>query len=140
MIIVDSSILVAATLSKDVHHCVASEWIKDNASVRLATPSFSLCEVSAALSRRGVSEQVIASVVDLIERDFEIISVTDDLLKEATKVAMKAKTKGADSIFIATADREECKLATLDKEQAERGSFLVETDYILRKNSKDENR
>lgn len=138
MIVVDSSILVAASYSKDIHHGVSSEWIKNNASAGLATPTLALCEVSAALSRRGVSEQVIASVLGLIENDFEILSVTDELIRAASKVAVRAKTKGADSIFIAAADSEECGLATLDKEQADRGALIVQTDYILLAYAKDE--
>ena len=49
------------------------------------------------------------------------------LLQESINVGIQAKTRGADTIYIALASVLKASIVTFDKEQAQRGESIVNT-------------
>lgn len=124
MIVVDTSLLVSFLSPNDPHHQKSLDWFESVLEQDLISPTLALVELAATFARAGYS---ISSTQSLINKAKSIINFesTDDCIQEAVFSALQCKCRGADSIFIGLALYNDCKLATLDIEQKNRGQLVV---------------
>jgi predicted nucleic acid-binding protein len=90
-------------------------------------PSFFLVEVSGALSRLGFDGRAIRRVVrSLTMPPHEIVTVGPRAAKAAQDVAIRAKLRGPDALYVWLARREGAPLYTLDREILSRGGAFCQ--------------
>ena len=131
MIVVDTSVVVAATNPQDIHHEQAKNWFNENQSEELVVPRFCLLEITSALTRRKISKTMIEEVIKYVHDRFTITDFDDSFVRENLDVVQKCSIKTGDAIFVTTAFLEEARyLATLDEQQADRAKSVVKTVYI----------
>ena len=131
MIVVDTSVIIAAMQHSEVHHEVAKDWFDKNEGEELLVPRFCLLEIASVLSRRKVSLAAIEKILSFVQKRFSISELDDLFVRENTKIVSKCFLRTGDAIFVTTAYLEEARyLVTLDKEQAERSKDLIKSHYI----------
>ena len=89
----------------------------------IVVPSFFVVEVSGALARLGFDGKTIRRFVDrLIAPPHEAATVGPKSANAARAVAIRAKLRGPDALYVWLARREGIPLCTLDREIVVRGA------------------
>jgi predicted nucleic acid-binding protein len=88
-----------------------------------------MVEVAAALSRTGsaagLAQQYALAIGQL--PNTVLVPLDDGLARQAAALGGQHKLRGADSVFLASAALFAAELVTLDREQLQRGSSIVQT-------------
>jgi hypothetical protein len=88
-----------------------------------------MAEVAAALSRTGsaaaLAQQYALAIGQL--PNTVLVALDEDLARQAAALGAQHKLRGADSVFLASAALFAAELVTLDREQLQRGSSIVQT-------------
>jgi len=131
MPVVDASVYVSLVNTHEEHHARSWSWFKEaqeNGESVLA-PAILLSEVATALSR-GVGDSKLAKriVANLKSAGLiELIPVTISLADLAATIAADNQIRGCDAIYVATAREYNEPLITLDQQQLDRASSVVQT-------------
>jgi predicted nucleic acid-binding protein len=124
-IVLDASVAIAAQRRMEPSYAASRARI-----IRVLTgadtvvvPSFFVVEVSGALARLGFDSRTIIRVVDAFTTPpHEIITVGPRGARAARAVAIKAKLRGPDALYVWLARRENVPVCTLDHEILKRGA------------------
>ncbi|HSN78120.1 MAG TPA: type II toxin-antitoxin system VapC family toxin [Anaerolineae bacterium] len=131
MAVIDASVYIALINVDEAGHAASWRWYIQTvrSGEHIFAPTIILGEVAAALSR-GLNDSDLAHrAVRRLERSraVELVSVTIILGKAAALVAADHRIKGCDAVYVALAQLRGEYLVTLDRQQLERGSLVVET-------------
>ncbi len=130
MAIIDASVYVALVNDREQAHTAAWAWFEaaQNAGEELSAPAILATEVASALGRGLASPEPALEVVSqLLESELiELVTVGRFLATHAAKIAAKYRIRGCDALYVALADQRRQPLITLDRQQLERGSAVVE--------------
>lgn len=132
MYVVDASVWVSWFVPDDPHHDSSHTWI--NAQViqgePMVAPVLALAEVAGAVARRTGSSEVAAGAISLMQRlpNARLVPVDSGLAQLGAMLAGGLRLKGADSLYVALAQRLGFTLVTWDQEQLERGRSVAVTD------------
>ena len=130
MKVIDTSVLVSLFNPKDIHHESAVAWMSGlDEEVCLLSPSLALVELTATFARAGYSEQSTLRILEKVKALLTIES-TDDCIQDGIQAALRAKCRGADSVFIGLCLYLGAELVTFDQEQKQRGATLVSVAEI----------
>jgi len=125
MILVDASVWVGRFLPQDAHHGACKAWLANYLAggETVVVPAHAFAEIAGAISRRTGDEALGRRAVELILKvpSLKVVNVGRDLGLEGATVASHCKLRGADALYVAAARTLNIPLATLDKEQEERG-------------------
>ena len=131
LLTIDASVFVSAARPSERGHAESTsflEWVR-KARPRLFLPTLVVAEVAAALSRTG-SDARLAQQYALAIRQLPnavLVALDEGLAEEAAALGAQHRLRGADAVYVATAALFAAELVTLDHEQLERGSAIVQT-------------
>jgi predicted nucleic acid-binding protein len=128
-IVLDASVAIAAQRPQEPAYFASRARL-----VRFLTgadtvlvPSFFIVEVSGALARLGFDSKAIGRLVDrLTAPPHEVATVGPRSAKAARLVAIRAKLRGPDALYVWLARREGAPLCTLDREIITRGASFCQ--------------
>jgi predicted nucleic acid-binding protein len=127
--VLDASVAVAAQRPNDPHYRAARARIvrfltgEDSALV----PSLFVVEVSGALARLGFERAKIVRIADaLTTYPHQVVTVGPRSARAARAIAIQAKLRGADALYVWLARRSGAALCTIDPEMAARGAAFCE--------------
>jgi predicted nucleic acid-binding protein len=130
-VVVDASVWVARLVDQDIFHAHSRAWLASQRAngVRFLAPTLLLVEVAAAISRRTGDSTLAQRAVAALESlpDLRLVDMDRSVVMAATKVAVELDVRGADAFYIAIARQLSLPLATLDADQLERASHVVDT-------------
>ncbi|RLD07579.1 MAG: hypothetical protein DRI56_06615 [Chloroflexota bacterium] len=130
-VVVDASIWVARLIDGDVFHSISRQWLdkQRDKGMSFLAPTLLLVEVAAAISRRTGSSDLAQRAIDALENlpNLRLIDMDHKVVQTAIRVGVDLGVRGADAFYIAIAQNLNLPLATLDIDQRERGSQIVET-------------
>lgn len=130
MAVVDASVILASVLPSDPNHVASKKWLDTliQAGDQFTIPVILLSEVSAPLSRAyNQPQQAKKLVQSLINAPFaNLVTITIPLANRAAVIAADYKIRGCDSIYVALAEAIGEELITLDKQQRDRASNLIQ--------------
>ena len=131
LLTIDSSVFVSAARPSETGNAESTRflaWVRESRP-RLFLPTLLLAEVSAALSRTGsaagLAQQYALAIGQL--PNTVLVALDEGLARQAAAFAAQHKLRGADSVFLASAALFAAELVTLDREQLQRGSSIVQT-------------
>ncbi|MBI1877508.1 MAG: type II toxin-antitoxin system VapC family toxin [Chloroflexi bacterium] len=131
MAVIDASVYVALMNANESHHTNSWAWFQQAQSAQelLSTPVILLAEVAAALSRGMNNPSLAHRVIQQLLRSkvINLVPVSPTLAKRAATIATDHQIRGCDAIYLALAEQLDDYLVTLDQEQLERGSAVVNT-------------
>ncbi len=126
--VVDAGIFVSYLLPRDDHHTRCRDWMRQQLSegAYFVAPIILLTEVGGAIARRASSNLGRRAVSQLQQLPgLRLLPVDHSLGVLATELAIELRLRGADAIYVATAERLNIPLAALDREQQERAKSRV---------------
>lgn len=131
MAVIDASVYIALINVDEAGHTASWRWYIQTvrSGEQIFAPTIILGEVAAALSRGMNDSDLAHRAVRRLERSraVELVSVTVILGKAAALVAADHRIRGCDAVYVALAQLRGEYLVTLDRQQLERGSLVVET-------------
>ena len=130
MPVIDASLYIALINSHEAAHASSWDWFEEakRADEPVLAPVILLAEVAAALSR-GLDDPGLArQVIRQLEKSsvIELVPVTQALAKRAASIAVEARIRGCDAVYVALADQLDDRLVTLDRQQLERVRAIIE--------------
>jgi predicted nucleic acid-binding protein len=130
MPVIDASVYMALVNAHERDHASSWAWFEQAkaAAELVVAPVILLAEVAAALGR-GVGDPMLAHrVVQQLARSdvIELMPVTQTLAVQAAGIAADHRIRGCDAIYVALADQLGDCLVTLDRQQLERGTAIVD--------------
>lgn len=130
MVCIDASVLVAQSLPQDAFHEPSHQFIRTvvrEGKPRCA-PVLVLSECAGAIARRTQEAELGAETARLLVEFFGFLRpISEDLGHRAAKIASSHGLRGADALYVATAEDQEAQLVTWDQEMLDRGGSVVET-------------
>ncbi len=128
-VVVDASLWVARLVGEDAFHALSRAWLEAQraAGTRFLAPALLLVEVAAAISRRTGEPELARRAVDALHNlpDLRLIAMGQTVVTTATQITIDVGVRGADAFYVAIAQRLGLPLATLDVDQRERASCVV---------------
>lgn len=118
-IVLDACIVIASTRPSEPSHSASKVRIERvlRGEDEIVVPSFFIVETSGALSRLGQPEADILLLIDaLTAPPHKIVTVGPRSARAACAVALAAKLRGPDALYVWLARREGIPLCTLDRE------------------------
>ncbi len=133
-LVVDASVWVARLIAQDAFHDLSRRWlnVQREHGVQFVAPTLLLVEVAAAISRRTGDRELAKQAVEALEAlaDLRLVEMDQSVVQSAVNAGADLGVRGADAFYIAIAQQLFLPLATLDKDQLERASDMVETKTI----------
>lgn len=130
-VVVDASVWVSRLVPKDVHHTRSRAWFKAQADEGglLVAPVLALAEIAGAISRRTGRPALASAALTRVQRlpNLRLVPLDARLARLAAQLAGQHGLRGADAVYVATAQRLGLSLVTLDDEQLRRGRAVVTT-------------
>jgi predicted nucleic acid-binding protein len=129
-VVIDASIWVASVRPSEQHHAASRQFLQsigDNA-VDVYCPSLVLPECMAAIARPTGDATLADALVHKLESfpRLSLISLTLDQAHRAAVIARDCRLRGADSVYVATADYAKAYLVTWDVEVVTRCGSLIQ--------------
>jgi predicted nucleic acid-binding protein len=131
LLTIDSSVFVSAARQAETGNAESTRflaWVRESRP-RLFLPTLLMAEVAAALSRTGsaagLAQQYALTIGQL--PNTVLVALDEGLARQAAALGAQHKLRGADSVFLASAALFAAELVTLDREQLQRGSSIVQT-------------
>ena len=131
LLTIDSSVFVSAARQAETGNAESTSflaWVRESRP-RLFLPTLLMAEVAAALSRTASAAalaQRYALAIGQLPNTF-LVALDEGLACQAAALSVQHKLRGADSVFLASAALFAADLVTLDREQLQRGSSVVQT-------------
>jgi len=133
-VVVDASLWVSRLVAEDVFHNLSRQWLNEQRKrgVQFVAPTLLLVEVAAAISRRTGDTHLAQRAADALKMlpDLRLVEMGNDVVQAAVFVGANLGVRGADAFYIALAKQLQLPLATLDHDQRQRASQIVETWHI----------
>jgi len=127
--VVDASVWVARLVPQDEFHETVKGWMKRwHAEGRqLISPTLLLAEVGGAIARRTGDPALGEKAITQLERlpGLRLVEMDHELVHAAATLAAQLGLRGADSLYVATAQQLRLPLVTFDVEQRERAKAVV---------------
>lgn len=129
--IVDASVWVSYFIHTDVNYATSVAWLERiiASGETLAAPALLPVEVAGAVVRRSGDSSLGLEAAEAL-RDLPclgIVPLDDELLHLCEQTAATLSVKGADAVYIATAQLLNVPLVTWDTEQKTRGGVIATT-------------
>ncbi len=128
---IDASVFVSSARQPEVSHAVSVEFLdrvqKEQAPI--FCPTLILAECSAAIAKPTGDVALAAHLVLLVKdcAGMHLIALSLARADHAATLAADQRLRGADSIYLATAEEFAATLITWDKEMLKRGPAVVAT-------------
>ena len=131
LLTIDSSVFVSAARRSEIGNAESTTffaWVRESRP-RLFLPTLLMAEVAAALSRTGTAAGLARQYALAIGQlpNTVLVALDEGLARQAAAFGAQYKLRGADSVFLASAALFAAELVTLDREQLQRGSSIVQT-------------
>ena len=127
--VIDASFWVAIFVEDDAHCAEASDFLEQALKLKQAfhVPALALAEVGGAIARKtGDKAAAEIAVQYLVSQSWIAIHQgSEELSRDAARVAIECMLRGADATYAALAQHVGAPLITLDKEIYRRGSTVV---------------
>jgi predicted nucleic acid-binding protein len=127
--VLDASVAVAAVRTSEPSHAAARARVEraiQNLDELVLPPIFPV-EVGGALARLGVPEANIRRLVDaLVRPPHEVVTVGPKRAAAAQALAMRARLRGTDALYVWLAATRGAMLCTLDHEMTLRGGAFCQ--------------
>ena len=131
LLTIDSSVFVSAARQTETGNADSTRflaWVRESRP-RLFLPTLVMAEVAAALSRTGsaagLAQQYALAIGQL--PNTVLVALDEGLARQTAALGAQHKLRGADSVFLASAALFAAELVTLDREQLQCGSSIVQT-------------
>lgn len=127
--VIDASVCVSYFINIDTNHGSTVGWLEG--AIRdgcpLIAPTILLAEVAGAVARRSNSSEMGLAASEELRSlpSLRLVPLDDELARLSAHVAAALQAKGADAVYIATAEMLDVPLITWDTEQRTRGGLLV---------------
>ena len=124
-LVLDACVVIASTRAAEPSHAIAKARIERvlRGDDEIVVPSFFVVETSGALARLGQPQADIVALVDaLTSSPHTIVTVGPRSARAARAVAIAARLRGPDALYVWLAAREGVPLCTLDHEIVTRGA------------------
>lgn len=134
MLTVDANVWVAAADRGDVFSAVSRDFLRRVAQrrLRIYLPAYARVEIACALARRRQSAaagQVLAQA--LLDAAWVVHAPLDtQLLAQALASGTRALLRGADALYVATAQLNRTELISWDAELIRRAGALTPQDWL----------
>lgn len=130
MAVVDASVYVALINAQEKDHASSWAWFAraQHTQEPLVAPVILLAEVAAAVGR-GVGDPGLAhQVVHQLQhsRVIDLLPVTMSVAEQAAAIAIDHRIRGCDAVYVALAAQLGDCLVTLDHQQLERATAVVD--------------
>lgn len=123
-LVLDASVAIASMRASDPSHAAARARVEraiQNVDELVLPPIFPV-ELGGALARLGVPEAEIRRLIDaLVRSPHEVVTMGAKRAAAAQVLAMKARLRGADAVYVWLAAARAVTLCTLDHEMTQRG-------------------
>ncbi len=130
-ITIDASVFIAATLTAEPHHADSLAFLKEVRAAQsdLVCPSLVLPECAVVVARRTGNSVLALTLVAEIEiwPRRQLTQLTISRARRAAEIAADHRLRGADSVYVATAEEFGAVLVTWDDEMLKRGVAVVTT-------------
>ena len=127
--VVDASVIVSGLVHHDVNHHASARWLETHLAGDglVVAPTVLLAEVAGAVARRTDAIRAAQRAVEglLRLRALRLVAIDEVLGRAAAVLAARLRVRGADALYIATADILGLPLVTFDVEQRARGARVV---------------
>ena len=127
--VVDASVWVSRLVPPDVHHAASRRWMARHTADGgvLVAPVLLLPETAGAISRRtGTPELAHRAVNRLLRlRSLRLVPVDGRLAEAAARLAADLGLRGADAVYVATAQLLNIPLVTWDSDQQARAARVI---------------
>jgi predicted nucleic acid-binding protein len=131
---VDANVWIAAFDPTDYFNEASAAFFQEIARRRALVhgPDFVLIEVACALTRRLRDSAIGANAVAEIRAHplIQLHPLDDLLLQDALQLGMSYSLRGADALYVATAQLAGGVLVSWDKELVQRAGALTPTDWL----------
>lgn len=130
-IVVDASVWVSSLLATDRNHMRASTWLNNhfmNNGLVIA-PLLLVVETGAAVVRATQNTALAYNIVSQLHvlPAVRLAVLDQQLIADATDIAISYGIRGADSIYVALAAKLRLPLVTFDQEQLTRPASIITT-------------
>lgn len=128
MIVVDASVMTAVYVPPDVQHTASRDWLRRYvlSGGQLVAPLLLAVEVTAAVARRTSTERGRRALHGLQQLSvLRLVTVNRELHLHAARRAADLRLKGADSIYVAVAERLGVPLISWDGEHITRAAAAI---------------
>jgi predicted nucleic acid-binding protein len=126
---IDASVFIAAARTTEPNFASSGGFLKQARAIlaEVICPVLVLPECSAAITRRTSNPALALTLITAIEGwpDLQLIQLTSARARRAAQLAATHRLRGADSIFLATAEEFTTLLVTWDDEMLQRGAAVV---------------
>lgn len=128
---IDASVFISAARMEEAHHLVSVDFL---ALLRrqqpiIFSPSIILAECSAAIARRTGNPTAAQDLV-LVVKNFvgmKLVDISIPIVERAAQIAAHQRLRGADSVYVAVAEKSGATLITWDNDMLQRGLAIVAT-------------
>jgi predicted nucleic acid-binding protein len=131
MMVVDASVWVSHFMPQEVNHMVSRRWLTQqiNKQSSLIVPTILLPEVSGAIGRRTNDPKLAYLAVRqiLATPNLVLSTLTPEISELAAELAADLRLRGADAVYVATAQQHQSPLVSWDVEQLERTASILNT-------------
>jgi predicted nucleic acid-binding protein len=130
VIVLDASVWVSSLRSQDINHAISLQWSTQwiGGGGAIVVPTLFLAEVGGAVARPprlpGLGRRAVADAIG--EPAFTFVAVDQTLAEAAANHAADLLLRGADSVYVALAERMGIPLVTWDSEQLARAAVVVD--------------
>lgn len=131
LLTIDSSVFVSAARPREPGHkdCTAFlAWVRKERP-RLFLPTLLMVEVASALRRTGSAPNLAREYALAIGQlpNVVLVALDEGVARRSAALGCQHGLRGADAVFLASAALFAADLITLDREQLQRGSRVVQT-------------
>ena len=132
--VIDATVWVARLVPQDAHHTRVVHWMAGHVASggRFVAPMLLLAEVCGAISRRTRAPAEGLRSMSVLQRfrGLELVSMENAFVERAAVLAAECGLRGADSVYVALAERMNLPLASLDSEQITRAAGIVKVAIL----------
>jgi len=133
-VVVDASIWVARLVPQDEFHDLCKAWLEEKRSnaVVLVAPSLLLVELAGAVSRRTGSSELAERALQSLKHmpGLRLVEMNQTVVDDAASLAAILGMRGADALYAAVAHHLNIPLATLDNDQRDRASKVIQIEML----------
>jgi predicted nucleic acid-binding protein len=129
MLTIDANVFVSARVRTDVHHFDSDQFLKRivQAAVSSFCPTLVIPETAAAIARPTGDAGLAHTAVLQIESFpyLSLVGLTQTRARQAAEIAIVQRLRGADAVYVATAQEFGTILVSWDTEILTRGTAVV---------------
>lgn len=134
MLTVDASVWVAAADPSDEFYAVSRDFLMGVARrrLRIYLPAYARIEIACALARRRRSAAAGQILANALVDSVSVVQVPLDtqFLAQALLSGTRAFLRGADALYVATAELNHARLVSWDGELVQRADAITPSDWL----------